>query len=117
MRLRRELDADPFMHRCIHAYLRTEGNPCSGRVEWEHAHLYAGRQINERWAIVPVCTYHHRGRGLDKNVNKYASLLRMTEEERTTAETKYPRTNWQQLMDWLGLRYPLFRLPDWATAK
>lgn len=106
-KIRAQLARDRFMDRC---FRHAEGN-CSGRVEWEHAFIYAGKQVQERWAIVPACTFHHRGRGLDKNLNRYAALLRMTDEELEETENKYPRENWRQQKDWLALRYPMFRLP------
>ena len=111
-KLRRAIAGDPTMARC---FRHGEGN-CSGRVEWEHAHTYAGSQIQERWAIVPCCTFHHRGKGLDKNLNRYASLLRMTEAEMEEATRKYPRTDWQQLNDWLGIKYPTFILVNAAAV-
>lgn len=71
---------------------------CRGRVEWEHCWLYANKQINERWAIIPACgLWHHRGPGLDKNANRAESLRRMTPDELAEAKRKYPRTDWEQL--------------------
>lgn len=51
-KLRDELAADPYYKTCA----RKSGE-CSGRITWEHAVIYAGRQVNERWAIVPLCLY------------------------------------------------------------
>lgn len=36
-----------------------EGN-CDGRITWEHAIIYAGKQLNETWAILGICEYHHK---------------------------------------------------------
>lgn len=110
-KLKRELAADPFMLRCIHSYL-PGATPCSGRVEWEHAFTFAGRQLNERWAIVPVCTGHHRGGGLVKDLNRYAALLRMTIQERLDVRVKYRTTDWEQLRSWFSSKFPTFRLPN-----
>jgi hypothetical protein len=65
-----------------------------GAVEWEHAFMYAGKQVNEWWAIVPVCWHHHRGGGLDKEFNRYRALVRMDEEDLREAKKKYPRVDW-----------------------
>lgn len=115
-KIRAELAADPFMRRCF----RSAEGTCLGRIgnpEWEHAHKYAGRRVNERWAIIPCCTFHHRGGGLDKNLNRYATLLRMTEEELDEAKRKYPRENWDQLKKWLTAKYPSFALPSVFPAS
>ena len=85
---------DPFMKKCIHP-------DCFAKPEWEHAWIYAGKQINEAWAIVPVCTYHHRGSGLDKDYNRYRSIIRAT----TMDFSKYPRTDWKQLKEFLTKKY------------
>jgi hypothetical protein len=73
-RLRAKLAADPFMHHCIHY-------TCHGKPEWEHAIIVGGKQLNEAWAIVPVCTFHHRGEGLDKQYNRYRAYNRATDAD------------------------------------
>ena len=72
LEMREQLAEDYFMTHCVH--YDTE---CKGRVEWEHAIYYAGRQINELWTIVPVCTYHHRGGGLNKEYNRFWAFTRL----------------------------------------
>lgn len=63
-----------------------DGN-CDGRITFEHSLIYAGRQIDEAWAIVKLCTYHHSvnehqdGDGLDKQKNIWIALNRATDEE------------------------------------
>lgn len=69
--------ADPYMKKC---YRYDEGK-CYGRVEWEHAIIFQGRQLNERWSIIPCCLFHHRGNGLNKEMNKWCALTRATIEE------------------------------------
>ena len=78
---------------------------CSRRVEWEHAWNYAGKQIQEEWAIIPCCTYHHRGNGLDKDFNRYKSLIKafsLSDRGLIDIIKKYPRKNW--LQEWVYLR-------------
>lgn len=87
-KMRAEMDADPYYHKCVR---RQEGT-CSGRITWEHAWIYAGRKINEKWAIIPLCWYHHLGEGLNKRLNQLVSLLRATPEDLA----KYPRKDWKQ---------------------
>lgn len=60
---------------------------CDGRITWEHALIFAGRQIDEAWAIIKICEYHHAvdrhqdGSGLDKQKNIWIALNRATDEE------------------------------------
>lgn len=104
--LRQKISADPFMSTCIYSLI-SRSNECRhqfggpGIPEWEHCHLYANRQINEQWAIVPACWFHHRGPGLDKRFNQYISLRRATKEDLK----KYPKINWEQLQSSLHARY------------
>lgn len=51
--MRAVLKADPFMRMCIVAH------ECEGKVEWHHAFMYAGKRVNEVWAILPLCKKHH----------------------------------------------------------
>lgn len=66
-----------------------EGN-CSGRLTKEHAWIYKSRQIQEVWACIDLCWYHHLGEGLDKRKNQLISLNKATDEDLL----KYPRKDW-----------------------
>lgn len=86
-KLREQLAQDPFMKRCCFP-------GCSEiRVEWHHVFLYAGKQINERFSIVPACVFHHRGKGFDKRTFERIALSRATQEELD----RYPMRNWDQM--------------------
>lgn len=98
-KLRAQLAADPFMARCVWG--------CSGKPEWEHVFVYGGRQVNERWAIIPLCYFHHRGGGLDKRLNELVALLRATPEELSL----YPKKDWDTLLRWRKKEYPWYKLP------
>lgn len=76
------MSEDPYYKACARL-----NDDCSGRITWEHAWIYAGRQINERWAIIPLCWYHHLGDGMNKRENQRISLARASEEDLK----KYPR--------------------------
>lgn len=95
-KMREEMADDPFMAVCIY-----NNNECSSRVEWEHAFTYARKQVNEKWAIVPCCTYHHRGAGLSKDYNRYRALLRATDEDLA----KYSKSDFKQLKKYLIKKY------------
>lgn len=63
-----------------------EGN-CGGRITWEHCIIHAGRQLDEAWAIIELCEYHHdvntyQDRGdLKKELNVHFALQQATDEE------------------------------------
>lgn len=82
------------MERCIYT-------GCEQTPEWEHALLYGGKQINEAWAIIPACAYHHRGAGLDKDYNRYVAINRASDDDLA----KYPKVDWEQLKKSLNERY------------
>ena len=60
---------------------------CQGRITREHSLIYAGRQIDEAWAIIKICAWHHSvdqfqdGGGLNKERNVWVALNRATDEE------------------------------------
>jgi len=101
--VRAVLEKRPEMHRCIYCKIKAEREKCcdmygrrNGRVEWEHAFIYSGKQIQEWWAIIGVCYYHHRGDGQNKDFNKWCALKRVTAKQFAELKEKYPRFNW----DW-----------------
>lgn len=64
---------------------------CSGRITWEHAIIYAGKQVQEEWAIIPLCWYHHLGQGLDKRWNILYAMERATQKDKE----RYPLLRWK----------------------
>jgi hypothetical protein len=77
---------DPYYAKCA----RAKDGGCSGRITWEHVWIYAGRQINEIWAIIPLCWFHHLGDGFNKKINEMLSLDRATAADLA----KYPKKKW-----------------------
>ncbi len=65
---------------------------CRGRITWEHSLTYGGRQIQEMWAIIPLCEYHHLGDGLNKRINRQIAISRATKDDLK----KYPRLDARQ---------------------
>lgn len=103
--LKREMERDQYYKACAR-----EGNDCKGRITWEHAFIYHGRQINEKWAIIPLCEWHHLGGGLDKRMNEWIALKRAT----NTDLAKYPYENWVRKLKFLDKKYHIHNL---STAK
>ena len=101
IKMRTQLAEDPDMGRCIWDLLGMS-DECDGRIEFEHAIMYAGRQLNEPWAIVGACTYHHRGPGLNKDLNRFMALRKANLDE---VVVKYPKTDWRQIWSYLSKRF------------
>jgi len=90
--LRNEIASDPFYKTCC---LRSLGG-CDGRIEFHHTHIYKGRQISEKFCILPVCYSHH-------NDIYFRTVLQLFAIMRATTEdlAKYPRFDWRQHQKWL----------------
>ncbi len=64
-----------------------EDEYCDGRITWEHTLIYGGRQIDEAWAIIKICEYHHAvnkyqdGGNLNKEKNIWVALNKATDDE------------------------------------
>jgi hypothetical protein len=84
-KLRTQLSGDPYYRVCARS-----NSECSGRITWEHALCYAGKQVQERFAIIPLCEYHHLGAGLVKRHNINIAMARATVDDRK----KYPLLKW-----------------------
>lgn len=95
LKLRRELEADPFYKTCarneaLHDHI-CQGDPIRGSrgrvIEWEHALYFAGKQVQQKFAIVPACWFVHRGPGMKKQVMEWIALNRATDEELAAIST------------------------------
>lgn len=93
-RVHKVIKADRFYRRCARY-----GKDCSGRLTMEHAFIYGGSQIDDAFAIVPLCWYHHLGPGLNKRLNELIALRRATEADLA----KYPRRNWRREREYLEM--------------
>lgn len=82
-KLKEAILADPFYKKCA----RHQDGSCEGRITWEHALIFAGKQVNELYAIIPLCEYHHAvgrfqdGGDLDKDRNIQIALDRASNEQ------------------------------------
>lgn len=86
LKLRAECAADPSYRLCarneaLHDH-ECQGDPIRGAngrvIEWEHALYFAGKQLQEKFAIVPLCWWAHRGPGMNKNLAEWIALNRAT---------------------------------------
>lgn len=90
------ISSDPYFSVCAR-----KNHECSGRITIEHSFIYGGRQINELWAYLPLCVFHHLGSGLNKEINHYLSLKRATDEDLR----KYPKKDWNNERRYLFNKY------------
>lgn len=101
--LLKELLSDKYYEKCV----RLKEGTCRGRVTFEHALQYANRQVNAKFAIIPLCEFHHsvltyQDRGnLEKEKNQWYALNRATEED----FAKYPKSDWRQKLKYLNSKY------------
>lgn len=100
LKIRKIIAQDPFMKTCIYEKIG-RGHECSGRIEWEHAFSYK-KQIHEPWAIVPCCSHHHRGSGLDKDFNRFMAIIRADIDD---LEKRMPRQDWRQIKKYLVSKF------------
>lgn len=98
-KLKDELAVLPRMKLCAR---RSEGN-CEGRITWEHALIYASKQVQESFAIIPLCVYHHLGKGLNKELNVALALSQATDWDLQ----RYPKSDWKQKRKYLLKKYNL----------
>ena len=98
-----EILEDDYYKRCV----RHQEGSCGGRVTFEHCWVYASKQIQEHWAIIPLCERHHgvlsyQDRGdLQKDLNQWYSIHRASEDD----FARYPRKAWIQIRAALDAKY------------
>ncbi len=111
LKLRKEIAADPTYRVCKLAGF--PGHVCGGRITMEHAIIYAGRQVQEKWAIVSICAagqevdQYQDAHTMNKELNVWVALNQATQEELV----KYPRAevNWLFTRDRLNKEYGVWR--------
>lgn len=103
--IRDSLAKDPFMSKCCIA-----DEHCSGRIEFHHNFIYAGKRINELWSILPVCHYHHSKADYRNYKEKLNWQMIQRIKDMGEVIMKYARFNWTALMCYLSTR-------DFATKK
>lgn len=80
---------------------------CQGRTTYEHVWVFAGRQIDEYFSIIPLCAYSHSvdlfqdGGILNKEINEWLSLGKV----RYGDLDKYYKKDWNQRKRYLESVY------------
>lgn len=95
------INSDPYYKKCI----RENEGTCRGKITIDHAYIYAGRQIDELFNFIPLCTFHHAvneyqdSGDYDKHKSQREAMLRMTNED----FIKYSKKDWNKEKIWLKL--------------
>ena len=78
VKMREEMSKDKFYSKCCLA-----DEECEGRIEFHHNLQYAGKRVNEKFCILPVCSYHHSraDTSIFKERMNYQMLNRANDEE------------------------------------
>jgi hypothetical protein len=111
-KLKKEILSDPTYTVCSRR--DDPDHYCEGRITWEHAIIYAGKQVNEKWAIIPLCAKAHSvdefqdGGDLDKDRNVWIALNRATSEELYTISKAI---NYVQVRSRLNQRFGMWVQP------
>lgn len=116
-RLRKELSSDPEYAECA---MRGLYSRCDGRITWEHALIFKGKQIQERFAIIPLCEKPHGvGPYLDagtiqKERNIWIALNRASDDE-LAAISKAVDYSFER--DRLNEKYGIYKKPRRITIR
>ena len=100
-KLKEECEKDPRYYRCALSGLH--GHVCDGRITWEHAMIYAGKQIQEKWAIVPLCEKAHAVNSfqdagtMKKELNVWLALNQATESDFERFPRAFPSYSEQKI--------------------
>lgn len=99
-KLLKQLKDEEFWNkRCIHSH--EQG------VECEHAIFYAGRQVNERWALVPVAQRFNRNPS--GKIKEQSAFYAMNQAKDwglwEQVKEKYPRRDWERDYELLFNKY------------
>ena len=105
------MSEDPYYQKCARKELlndhECEPDPLTGKlIEWEHTHYWQGKQLQEKWAIIPICWLVHRGGELNKEINEWIALNRATDDE---LEKISKVVDYQRLKVYLNKKYETTR--------
>lgn len=80
-KLRNEMANDPYYKQCCISW---DGHVCEGRIEFHHNLIYAGKQVNAKSCILPICQSAHRKADLVETREKLdlVMITRMSLQER-----------------------------------
>lgn len=100
-KIRKQLSESSFMKKCINC-------GSQNNIEFEHSLIYAGKQINEVYAIQPLCRTCHRGYSgtIKREIKDYSEFIAIVRGLKDLVK-KYPKFDWQRRKQ--ELEYKLIR--------
>jgi len=97
--LKDEMSADPYYKKCC----LSPSLVCEGKIQFHHNLIFAGRQVNEKFCILPICEFHHH------NVEKFKELLTTIMLNRATDEEL---KRFSKAVDYVKLKNERKKLPN-----
>lgn len=89
--IRDELAQDPWMKTCS---LSGYNFFCKGKIQWHHSMTYAGKRVNEIYAILPVCEAHHDKQAELRQPQEHLMRTRIKEfNAEADFKRKFPRSD------------------------
>lgn len=109
--------ADRFYKKCARSGIF--GHECAGRITFDHCIIYGGKQLQKKWAILPVCQKAHdvgpfQDRGeLNREIHTWIALNRATLFE---LEEISKAIDYADMKDWLNLKYGPYTVKEAVIA-
>ena len=110
-KLRNEMEIDPYYQRCC---VTGKSRSQMVKIEWHHNLIYAGRQVNEKWCILPLWDKIHDqarnkevkeildwimlNRATDGDLARYSKADLIAKKERLNKDSKL----WMKKMKSMG---------------
>jgi hypothetical protein len=115
-KLRADCASDPFYARCARKDAlndhECQRDPVRMRmIEWEHPLYLAGKELQIKEAIVPLCWYTHRGPGQKKEIAIWIALNRMSEEQITWLSS-FGGRDYFHYRNYLNAKYGVYNSVD-----
>lgn len=87
-KLKKELESDSWYSRCcITGYTKYYT-----KIDWHHAFIFAGRQVNEKWCILPLAQSIHR-REKERAIKERLDWIMLNRIDEKTMERYSKSTN------------------------
>lgn len=102
--LREEMANDPYYKKCCLTGYTNE------KINWHHNFIYAGKQVNEKWCILPVKeSIHQYHKGITSEVKEKLDYIMLNRFEGTMEDLakKFPKINWEQKYKYLKNKYDI----------
>lgn len=118
-RVKKEILEDPFYDKCI----LTGKSKKLVKIDWHHVWSYGAKQINAKWAIVPVWSELHSPQGRDdaihrcKETKEYVQWLTLNRVSLDWLSQMYPHKRWYIEYDYLNNKYKNYKFDYMAFEK